>query len=174
MKTTFDPTIFVVEDDFFYQSVIIANLKANGYLKVQAFSSGEDCEKNLSQNPDIIMLDYDLGTMTGIDVLKKIKAAKPATQVIFLSGQGKIEIAVVSMKYGAFDYVIKNDDAFVKLYELFERINLFNINEAQKKRRKEMIKWIKWILIAIPVVTLLTLLFVYWDYILLFWKMWTY
>jgi two-component system OmpR family response regulator len=58
-----------------------------------------------------------------VDVLKKIKELSPTTEVIMLSGQDKIEVAVDSMKYGAYDYVIKGETAFTRIENVFNKIN---------------------------------------------------
>jgi DNA-binding NtrC family response regulator len=50
--------------------------------------------------------------MNGLDILKAIKAKSPQTEVVMWSGQDKIEVAVNTMKYGAFDYIVKSESAF--------------------------------------------------------------
>ncbi|MEI7801722.1 MAG: response regulator, partial [Bacteroidota bacterium] len=80
----------------------------------------EDCLRNLDLNPDYIILDYNLNSVNtsaanGLEILKKIKEEKPDVFVIFLSGQEKIEIAVDTIKYGAYDYVVKNQSSFLRI-----------------------------------------------------------
>jgi DNA-binding NtrC family response regulator len=64
--------------------------------------------------PDIVFLDYYLNSvvkdaMDGLDVLVEIKKILPETDVVMLSGQDKIQVAVEVMKYGAFDYIVKGE-----------------------------------------------------------------
>jgi len=172
----FNPLLFVVEDDIFYQNIIVGNLKTKGYTQIKSFSTGEDCEKNLNQKPGIILLDYMLGSTTGLDVLKKIKSILPDSFVIFLSGQDKIEVAVESMKYGAFDYVLKNDSTFDKIDELFVRIEEIIKTQkaiAQIRRRYKIIKWsiIASILLAIGIAVKVSGLY---GWLKAMWLIWMY
>lgn len=114
MKTYKKPYVFVVEDNEAYAQMIGFHLEQKRF-QVEIFNSGEECLKNLFRNPDIIVLDYMLGTMDGIDVLKQVKAINPDIQVIFLSAQDDILVGINSLKYGAFDYVTKDDDAFLNV-----------------------------------------------------------
>ena len=60
--------------------------------------------------------------MNGLQVLKKLKDKFPNVPVIFLSSQEKTEIAANTMKYGAYDYIVKNESAFHRLEILLNNI----------------------------------------------------
>ena len=64
--------------------------------------------------------------MNGVQVLKKIKSIDENIQVIMLSSQEKLEVVINSIKYGAYDYIIKNDIAIRKLSQLITRICKWN------------------------------------------------
>jgi DNA-binding NtrC family response regulator len=109
-------SIFIVDDDP-KQSSMLKDFLSSSELNIQTFNSGEECLKNLDSDPEIIFLDYHfdlLGpdAMNGIDILQKIKERKPEIEVVMLSSQDKIEVAMNTMKYGAFDYIIKGETAF--------------------------------------------------------------
>lgn len=92
-----------------------------------SFSSGEKALEAMYEAPDLIVLDYHLDSfdpsaMNGMQVLKKIKDRFPDAPVIFLSGQEKAEVAANTMKYGAYDYVVKNENAFHRLALLTNNI----------------------------------------------------
>ncbi len=94
---------------------------------ITTYSTGEDALKGISIEPDVIVLDYHLDSvdataMNGLQVLKKIKERFPGVPVIFLSGQEKAEIAANTMKFGAWDYVVKNESAFHRLEILMNNI----------------------------------------------------
>jgi DNA-binding NtrC family response regulator len=83
--------------------------------------------------PQIIFLDYNFDkvgalAMNGIDILKEIKRETPETEVVMVSGQDKIEVAVNSMKYGAFDYIVKGESAFYRaenvIFNIIRRLKL--------------------------------------------------
>jgi len=128
------PKIFIVEDNAFYAMLLKNKIFKNKLGKVESFSSGESFMDNLFKMPDIVLLDHNLGSMQGVDILKKIKSINPNIQVILLSGQEKMRVAITSLKYGAYDYVEKNDAAFNRIVSLIKRISKFNqILEEQKQ-----------------------------------------
>ena len=134
------PYIFIVDDDPIYRELIKYELEENNYSKIETYSVGKQCIENLHKMPDIILLDYCLDeTMDGMEVLRKIKAHNPDIQVIMLSSQDKLKVAVDSMKRGVYDYVEKNDVAMTRILVLIGRIckwnNLLRENRKIKKVR---------------------------------------
>src|SRR3954471_18063494 len=96
-------TIFIVDDDPMQSSMLQDYLSKYSTFDVHVFNSGEECVKNLTLNPQIIFLDYNFdkagkNAMNGVDILKEIKAQKPLTEVVMISGQDKIDVAVNTMK----------------------------------------------------------------------------
>lgn len=95
--------------------------------QVTTFATGEEALEKMSVLPSLIVLDYHLDSMdavamNGLQVLKKLKERFPTVPVIFLSGQEKAEIAANTMKYGAWDYIVKNESAFHRLEILINNI----------------------------------------------------
>jgi two-component system OmpR family response regulator len=110
-------TIFVVDDDQNQAAMVADYLGKFKNVTIKTFASGEECIRNLGLDPQIIFLDYSFdkagqGAMDGIKVLDEIKKADPSIEVVMFSGQEKIEVAVNTMKHGAFDYIIKNESSF--------------------------------------------------------------
>lgn len=118
-----NPLIFVVEDNQMYNKLVVSYLKTNKFTNVESFLSGEEALKNMDKNPDIVIQDYLLEGMTGIEVLIKAKKSNPSVEFIFLSGQDSIDIAINSMKYGAYDYIVKDQMALQKLVNKINKIN---------------------------------------------------
>lgn len=115
--------IFVIEDDPFYGSVLINQLALMGYTRLELYTSGSDCIKNIYKQPKLILLDYNIGDLNGKSVLKEILSFKVNTPVIFLSGQTSIQESIDTLKLGAYDYIQKNDKTFMKLEKAIARIN---------------------------------------------------
>ena len=95
--------------------------------QVVAYTTGEEALKNIVTEPNLIVLDYHLDSMdatamNGLQVLKQFKDRFPNVPVIFLSGQEKAEVAANTMKYGAWDYIVKNENAFNRLEILINNI----------------------------------------------------
>ena len=139
MNTDNKVKIFLVDDDALHLKTLEIEFLQNADFDVETFSTGELCIENLGNNPDIIVLDYHLdgvvkGVMNGIETLDKIKNINPNIQVIMLSSQDKIDVAVSCMHHKAFDYVIKSETAFMRLKKIINTIF------EQKKLQKEL-KW---------------------------------
>ena len=128
--------IFIVEDDTFYAGLLKNEIVKNRLGEVKSFSSGESFMNNLFKMPDIVLLDHNLGSMQGVDILKKIKSLNPNIQVIILSAQDKMKVAITSLKFGAYDYVEKNDFAFDRIKALIKNITKFNQIVKEQKRLK--------------------------------------
>jgi DNA-binding NtrC family response regulator len=121
MQKTKNPLIFIIEESTIYKDLIVGYLRSNKYTNVKEFKSGDECLTQLGLNPDIIILDYSIEGISGLELMKKIKVAHPSIDFIFLSGQNDVEIAVSILKLGASDYVVKNDKAPVRLVRAIEQ-----------------------------------------------------
>jgi two-component system OmpR family response regulator len=129
------PLFFLVDDDPLFLKSLEIDFAQNTESSIKTFASGELCLENISQNPDILILDYflnsvDTNAINGIETLDRIKTANPLIQVIMLSSQDKIEVAVECMKHNAFDYVVKSETAFFRLQKIITTI--FQINKTEK------------------------------------------
>ena len=119
--------IFLVDDDALFLKSLEIEFLDNADFTVETYPTGELCIANLSHNPDIIILDYQLdgivkNAMNGLETLDKIKAFNPEIPVIMLSSQDKIEVAINCMHHKAFDYVVKSETAFVRLKKIITSI----------------------------------------------------
>ena len=126
--------IFVVDDDVFTSAIFKQHLQNLGYDDITCFSSGTLCLNHLQERPDIILLDHEMGDLTGFDVLIKIKRFDPNIYVVMVSGQEDMMTAIDSLTYGAFDYIIKGDDTTYKITEVMERIGEIHRLTEQKKK----------------------------------------
>ena len=128
--------LFLVDDDpVFLKLLEIQFLEHKGFT-IETYITGEMCIENLYQNPDIIILDYQLNSvkksaMTGLKTLAKIKNLDNALPVIMLSSQDKIEVAVDCLHNKAIDYVVKNETAFMRLQKIIA--NILSYKKMEKK-----------------------------------------
>jgi two-component system response regulator AtoC len=100
-------SILVVDDEQVLAGAMGDYLGRYGYA-VNVKSSGEAALKTIEQEPpDIVVLDYRLPRMDGLEVLRRIKESRPEVEVIMLTAHGSVESAVQAMKVGAFDYLSK-------------------------------------------------------------------
>jgi two-component system, OmpR family, response regulator len=127
--------LFLVDDDAVFLKSLEIEFLDHADFGIQTFATGELCMQSLSNNPDIIILDYhldgiDKNAMNGIETLDKIKAVNPDIPVIMLSQQDKIEVAIDCMHHKAFDYVVKSETAFMRLQKIINTI--FSYKKMEK------------------------------------------
>jgi two-component system, OmpR family, response regulator len=128
--------VFLVDDDAVYLKLSEIELLEQADFDIETYATGELCLKNLSRNPDLIVLDYDLNgidktAMNGIQTLDKIKRYNSDINVVMLSSQHEIEIAVNCMQHRAFDYIVKDKTAYMRLKNVINRI--FNYKKIDKE-----------------------------------------
>lgn len=76
--------------------------------EVDLAHSGQECiDKAQSKVYDIVLFDYDLGDMNGLQVIDKIRARETRTPLIILVDEGRDDIATMATERGASDYVVK-------------------------------------------------------------------
>ena len=100
--------IFIIEDDGFYGELLKRHLSLNPENEVYLFASGKDALARLHEKPDMISLDYSLPGLSGMEILKKIKAYDSDIPVVIVSGQEDINTAVELLRMGAYDYFVKD------------------------------------------------------------------
>jgi DNA-binding NtrC family response regulator len=114
--------IFVVEDDEWYNRLLVHNLSLNPDYDIESFTTGKKCLDNLYKLPDVITLDYRLPDIQGLEILKRIKQENEDIQVILISEQNEIEVVVELLKHGAYDYIVKSRDIRERLLNTVQNI----------------------------------------------------
>ncbi len=128
----------MIDDDEMYRTIIKDSIEQNDLYDVQVFTSGEEFTQHIHENPDVVIIDYTLPGMSGIDVLKKIKEYNTDISTIILSGQDKVEVVVDAYNSGANAYIIKSDRVIVELNHAIKNLSS-NSNlrkEVQELREK--------------------------------------
>ena len=128
--------LFLVDDDAMYLKLLEIEFLQNADFVIETYATGELCVANLSNHPDVIILDYylngvDESAMNGIETLDIIKKFNPDIPVIMLSSQDKIEVAVDCMLHKASDYVVKSETAFVRMQKTIGTI--FRVKKIEKE-----------------------------------------
>jgi len=127
--------IFLVDDDELFLKSLEIDFAQTTESTIKTFATGELCLKNMTQKPDVIILDYHLNgvhknAINGLETLDRIKSVNPQIPVIILSSQDKIEVAVNCMKHQAFDYIVKSETAFLRLQKAITTI--FHYQKIEK------------------------------------------
>jgi two-component system, NtrC family, response regulator AtoC len=102
--------IFIVEDDPWYGEMLRHYLTLNDDYEVSLFDTGQACLDHLYLKPDVVSIDFNLPDIGGEELLKRIKQTNPGIDVIVISGQEDIAVALSMLKKGAYEYLMKDDN----------------------------------------------------------------
>ena len=127
--------LFLVDDDALFLKSLEIEFTDTTQSIIKTFPTGELCLENISQNPDVVILDYHLNSIdknaiNGLETLDRIKTANQTIPVVMLSSQDKIEVAVNCMKHQAYDYIVKSETAFIRLQKAITTI--FHYQKIEK------------------------------------------
>lgn len=131
--------IFIVEDDLWYSEVLEYLLKLNPDYEVIKFTSGKDCISRLHEKPSLVTLDYSLDDMNGEEVLDKIKTFDPEIPVVVISGQEDVSTAINLLRNGAYDYIVKDEEAKDRIWRVVQNIReKHSLQETIQELRQEV------------------------------------
>ncbi|MCX8056421.1 MAG: sigma-54 dependent transcriptional regulator [Ignavibacteria bacterium] len=100
--------IFLIDDEVNFTRLMEHWIRERWGYNLKVFNSTSDFLQYEGEEPDLILLDIMLpGELDGVELLKVIKNQNPDLPVIMLSAQGNVDIAVETIKIGAFDYFSK-------------------------------------------------------------------
>src|ERR1035438_7273249 len=114
--------VFVVEDNEWYNKLLVHSASLNPDFEVKGFYSGKDFLDHLKENPNVVTLDFLLPDMDGAALLKKIKDFNEDIEVIIISEQDDIETAIELLKAGAYDYIVKTKEIRNRLLNTINNI----------------------------------------------------
>lgn len=127
--------VFIIEDDFVFIEILVnlldsVNLEIadrNIEISCKTFYSTKEASYELSQNPDIVLLDYylmddELNADTGTKLLDLIKEYNPDTDVVVISGQESDEVINELLQKGAKAYLAKDEDSLKKIKPLIIKL----------------------------------------------------
>jgi DNA-binding NtrC family response regulator len=97
--------ILIVDDEPFNLDLLEQELKDLGYSVAKARDGNEALEKVKGLQPDLLLLDYMMPGMNGLEVLRELKTRQHSVPVIMMTAFGTIDRAVEAMKEGAFDFI---------------------------------------------------------------------
>ena len=99
--------VLIVDDEPNMRRILKANLRIDSHACVEAPSASEAAVLLSRQDFDVVVTDQKMPGGTGLDVLRAVQENDPTTSVIFLTAVGTVELAVESMRQGAFDFLTK-------------------------------------------------------------------
>lgn len=101
--------VLLVDDNEDQAFIAIETLSDDHRIEVTDVNSGEACLETLEHSTfDLVILDYSMPQMTGMEVLRSMRSNGIDVPVIMVTGYGDEQVAVEAMKLGASDYIIKS------------------------------------------------------------------
>jgi diguanylate cyclase (GGDEF)-like protein len=138
MNRTSDNTglrILVIEDDDLMRRFLVGLLEETGYSVIEAETAAVALQQSQSA-PDLILMDYLLPDMDGLQLMEAIRTQSPSAQVpiIYLTGTNDISTKMEALEHGAVDYVTKPFDRRELLARISRHIRLkVQIYETQTR-----------------------------------------
>src|SRR6266404_1308389 len=124
----------IAEDDFFIRDIYSKVFSLSGYDVNVAVDGADALEKIKTQLFDMILLDIMMPRMTGIDVLKNVRAlSTPAksTPIFIITNLGQQNVIEQAFKLGMDGYILKSQ---VSPQQIVEEINNYFINKESQKQ----------------------------------------
>jgi DNA-binding NtrC family response regulator len=101
------PRILVIDDDPGLAEVIELLLSREGYQALHAPSVRQGVELATSAAPHVVITDLKLPDGTGLDVIQRLRAARPELPLILITSYSSLDSAIGALRAGAVDYLIK-------------------------------------------------------------------
>jgi len=162
-----DIKVFIVEDNEVYGQMLAQQLIQKTQFDIHVFTSGEELVMNLEYGamPDMIISDYNLSThgelQTAFQLVEKLNTIAPGIPIVILSAKNELKTAIEMLKLGAFDFIVKNDEAFYlilsSIKKVAELLTLKHEITIQKARRRKDIRRMA-LLFALTTISFITIL----------------
>jgi two-component system nitrogen regulation response regulator NtrX len=138
-KKSFSSAILIVDDEPSIRQSLGNALEDEGF-KVEAVEDGEKAVSAVREDDfGLVLLDIWLPGLDGIEVLDRIKKARPDLPVIMISGHGTVETAVRAIKLGAFDFIEKPLSLDKVIITINHALELDRITREYKRLQREVI-----------------------------------
>ncbi|OGP87592.1 MAG: hypothetical protein A2157_13750 [Deltaproteobacteria bacterium RBG_16_47_11] len=127
--------ILVIDDEPILRDSLGVALSTSGYAVLIAKTGEEGLDLFRKEGPDLVLLDHWLPGINGDEVLRRIREENTEVPIIIMTAQGSVELAVNSMKSGAFDFLVKPFD--------LDQIEAVVRKGFERVRLKKEIEWLR-------------------------------
>lgn len=121
--------ILIADDEKNMRWILGKNLREENFNVVEACDGEEAYHLFLDEEPDLVILDYRMPKIDGMEVLRRIKTLNAKLPVIMITAHGSTDAAVEAMKLGAVDYVSKPFDINDLKLSIFKALNIDQLNK---------------------------------------------
>ncbi|MGA7914978.1 MAG: sigma-54 dependent transcriptional regulator [Candidatus Acidiferrales bacterium] len=127
----------IVDDEQSIRRLCITVGQGLGYLCAEAETAEAALETLEINPPDLLVTDLKLPSLSGVELLRKVKELLPRTEVAIMTGHGSVETAVDAMRQGAYDYIEKPfrvERLRQLLQRMAEKVRLVTENQFLRER----------------------------------------
>ncbi len=135
--------ILIVDDEKVQLEMLKGFLAKQGYGVDTAEDGKRGLEKFKSGSFDLLLTDYRMAGMDGLQLLKEVKRLDPEAAVVIMTAYGTIETAVEAMKAGAFDFLTKPlelEGVLIRIQKVEKEVRLERENRELKEQLREKFK----------------------------------
>jgi cyclic di-GMP phosphodiesterase len=138
MKFEFKGVVMVVDDDPYVLESLSTLLSEIGFA-VYGFKNGKDAmERFRERSFDVVLTDINMIGISGIELLAMIRAIDKDTPVILMTAYAELDMAVLAIKKGAFDFIIKPYDPHYLIHALEKGVNFKRLVQIEKNYKAEL------------------------------------
>jgi len=132
--------ILIIDDEKSQREILSGFLSKKGYKVYSAESGSQGLKMVKEKTIDIILSDFKMPEMTGIEILEQVSLINPEISFIIITAYGTVENAVKAMQLGAIDYISKPvnlDELEILLDRIVENKNLISENQLLREQLQE-------------------------------------
>jgi two-component system NtrC family response regulator len=130
-------SILIVDDEKSQRMLLRDFLRSEGHSVTEAEDGEKAIKTVLNDHFDLVLLDYKMPGMNGLDVLNEVKRMNPEIDVVIITAYGTVETAVEALKAGAIDYltkpIVELDELVILVNRIAERRQLIQENKLLKE-----------------------------------------
>ncbi|BDV35213.1 ActR/PrrA/RegA family redox response regulator transcription factor [Methylocystis iwaonis] len=135
-----DRSLLVLDDDKPFLHRLARAMEARGFVVTQCETVAEGLAALENRPPAFAIVDMRLEDGNGLDVIEKLKEARPDARGIILTGYGNIATAVTAVKLGAFDYLAKPADAD-EIYHALMATSIEKPDAQENPMSADRVRW---------------------------------
>jgi len=160
--------VFLVEDNQMYGALLAFHLEQKTEFKLKVFETGESLLDTIKSGdiPHLIVSDYNLDgkVKNALELIEQVKEINAEIPVVILTGHSDLKTAVQVLKEGAFDFIVKDDNAFQRIVSILNHVaELIKLKTEIKVQRARSGRDIKRLVFLFVVTLACTVGFILWN-----------
>lgn len=151
--------VFIVEDNDMYSMMLDYMLSKESACHFISFKTGEECIANLELDPDLVILDYGLPGLNGLETFKEIKKYNGDIPVVILTENQDVHVAQQFVHEGGlYEYLLKEKNSVAQINKIIDKLLIDNPEKTSHIKHEEQKINKRYIKILVGFVCIVTLL----------------